>query len=246
MTIDHFALFFLNSLSTEYIILRCIGRMAFPIFAFLSVEALYHSRNVIRYVSVLIYLGIVIDICLYFSSKNTMGNTFIDLGLSILACYFLRKRNLYSLFAIIPIAYLISTDFCYYTYSDYGTFGLLLVLMIFASYEIAEQYEISLYKKTNIDLGVIKSTYDRKMKNYFSSISIVLIYLLFYSLYRMGVDIPIIPEAIIIQQYGIFSIIFIILYNGKRGYKNSILKYSFYAYYPLHVLIMLLISKLIA
>ena len=44
-----------------------------------------------------------------------------------------------------------------------------------------------------------------------------------------------------LQSLALFSLIIIWLYNGKRGYNNKYLKYSFYAFYPTHMLILSLI-----
>lgn len=63
MTIDHVSAFLLgggawihNTLFTladhkisTYFLLRCIGRLAFPIFAFLIVEGFKHTRNRFKY-----------------------------------------------------------------------------------------------------------------------------------------------------------------------------------------------------
>ena len=38
-----------------------------------------------------------------------------------------------------------------------------------------------------------------------------------------------------VQIFSLFSLIFIWLYNGKKGKKNKALQYGFYAFYPLHI-----------
>ena len=43
------------------------------------------------------------------------------------------------------------------------------------------------------------------------------------------------------QSFCILSLIPIWLYNGKRGKKNKMLQYGFYAFYPVHMLALYLI-----
>ena len=42
----------------------------------------------------------------------------------------------------------------------------------------------------------------------------------------------------------LLSLIPICLYNGQRGYNSKIIQYAFYLYYPLHIIIILLIKTL--
>ena len=43
------------------------------------------------------------------------------------------------------------------------------------------------------------------------------------------------------QSFAIFSLVFIWLYNGKQGIHNKITKYMFYSFYPLHLLLIVMI-----
>lgn len=59
MAIDHFAVLFLNPQSMEYLVARILGRVAFPIFAFLLVEGFFHSSNLKKYILRLTVLAVL-------------------------------------------------------------------------------------------------------------------------------------------------------------------------------------------
>nr|MCR5272671.1 conjugal transfer protein TraX [Lachnospiraceae bacterium] len=46
------------------------------------------------------------------------------------------------------------------------------------------------------------------------------------------------------EVYAIFSVLPILFYNGERGNTNKLLKYAFYAVYPVHLLIIACIQNL--
>lgn len=46
MVIDHVALYLMEDDTILYETMRCIGRIAFPVFAFLIAEGFIHTRNV--------------------------------------------------------------------------------------------------------------------------------------------------------------------------------------------------------
>jgi hypothetical protein len=48
------------------------------------------------------------------------------------------------------------------------------------------------------------------------------------------------------QTYMLISILFILLYNGKKGLSNRIIQSAFYLYYPLHLVIIFLVVYLIS
>lgn len=49
MVTDHIALYFLKDDTFLYGVMRCVGRIAFPVFAFLIAEGFTHTRNRMRY-----------------------------------------------------------------------------------------------------------------------------------------------------------------------------------------------------
>lgn len=62
MLIDHCAIAFCTSYGTLYWIMRGVGRIAFPIYAYLLVEGFFHTRNLKKYALRLLLLAIVSEI----------------------------------------------------------------------------------------------------------------------------------------------------------------------------------------
>jgi hypothetical protein len=105
--------------------------------------------------------------------------------------------------------------------TDYGAFGVLLIF-------VSHKYYNNFIKLTTgyillMFLYVLNYVVTLKMAN--PSLSLMNIMINYY---------PIEPIALV-------SLIFIKLYNGKRGVK---LKYLFYAFYPVHLLILSFINNI--
>lgn len=70
MTIDHLGLYYLGgeeaaSGSVTYHLMRMVGRLAFPIFAFLLVEGYVHTRDIRKYMMNLFVAAVISDIPWY-------------------------------------------------------------------------------------------------------------------------------------------------------------------------------------
>lgn len=214
MFIDHFAVLFVYT-KPYYYILRGIGRLSFPIFAFLIVEGFFHTSDRRRYAIRLAVFAIISEIPydLAFSWQfvnNQKQNIFITLLIGLLAIWalhnvtmgevkypqILRKvttvGNLQSIlkFLIMVVACVLG----YLTKCSYSYAGVFLILCFYIFYE----YHVG-----------------KALAN------------AFFNLIMFGG----------IQSFGTFSVIPIALYNGKRGkYKW---KWFFYLFYPVHLLVLI-------
>lgn len=196
MTIDHAG----ATLFPQYIVLRYIGRLAFPIFAFLCVEGIIHTRNPVKYMMQLGIFALISEIPFDMAFKGKIWDTssqniFFTLLLGVIAIYIMRQGALttykYSMIVILGfLAELLSTD--------YGMLGVWLI--------------VGLYM-----------TRDEWWK---MAVTLIVINVLLYG----G-----------IQSFGALAILFIVLYDGTRG---KGMKYFFYIYYPVHILILFAISTL--
>jgi hypothetical protein len=44
------------------------------------------------------------------------------------------------------------------------------------------------------------------------------------------------------EPYTALAFVFILLYNGQKGYSKKAIRYAFYAYYPFHIVLLGIIS----
>ncbi|MGH4138191.1 TraX family protein [Clostridium sp.] len=227
MLIDHMG----AALFPEATILRMIGRLSFPIFAYLIAVGYTKTNSFHKYLQrLLIFAGISqIPFSLAFSESISVHsfpdflrffvgspsphlNIFFTLAVGLIAIRVWDKGEsrfgkIIAILALGIVAQTFSTD--------YGIYG---VAMILAFYVFR----------------------DSKMK---TVISQTIVFILFYAsqillaiLSYPGILIKLVWFN---QALSLLALIFIFMYNGKKGKK---LKYFFYAFYPTHLLVIGLIK----
>lgn len=209
MLCDHIGAVFMD----DNAIMRAIGRMAFPIFAFLLAEGYRHTSDKRKYFIRLMVFAFVseapFDLVFYgraFSLERQ--NVFFTLAAGIVVMYAADIAYEKKLQAIIFVATAIAAAL--FLRFDYGLCGLLIITAFY------------MYEPDTGASGFLNKLWN----NMGFTVLTGVIWVLFY-----GVK----------QLYALFAIIPITLYNGERG--RSSLKYVFYLFYPVHLLVMYLIIK---
>lgn len=257
MTLDHIALLFLPSTDLAYEVLRSIGKISFPIFAFLAVEGAYKTHNIRNYLLRLGIIAVLMDVFGYIigaithitvASNPLIGNVFTDLFLGVLLVYLLKRKDKFSFLAIIPFTLAIlsniNIDINYGTIikADWGTFSIVLFTLFFIARETADYF----VTKRNQDVGLTDELLEKEKFKYskiFQAVALILTELIFNLIWHIDYTSSFLPnEFIPIGTYSTLAFIFILLYNGKKGFKSKNIQYLFYAYYPLHLLILGIIS----
>ena len=205
-----------------------IGRIAFPLFCFQLVNGYKHTQNINKYMTRLIIFGILSQIpfsffIYFYSGSFTTLNIFFTFALGLLAIYVLDKipNNLKFLgitldILIIALAEIIKVD--------YGWFGVALILCIYLFYDD---------KTKNILFNNSQNILIDKLHNNFL-FAIIFFILCFIKYYPFFSNVQ--ANIVWAQILSTFSpIIFMLLYDGKKG---PSLKYFFYAFYPIHLAIL--------
>lgn len=263
MTLDHIGLLFCergagNLINADYYALRAIGKMAFPIFAFLAIESLFKTKSELKYLArlgisagslffIALIIGFIADVPL---GKNLLlGNAFIDIFMGVLMIYFLKKKSWYSLLAVFPFLYELFSEFYVSPTwgtlfkADWGFFGICIFLMLYLGRLLADQIMKDVAAKSDIMLDAYKEAYGQKFYNVVSAISLLVISLIFYLIYRIDNSCFLLTDEFVpIGTYSCLSGIFFLFYNGRRGYSNKWIRASFYLYYPLHIALLGVLS----
>ena len=125
MTIDHVGFY----LFPDFVPLRCIGRLAFPLFAFLLVEGFRYTKSWRRYYMRLFYTAVITQIISFFLSKVTHTpysyNVVFTFCFALLSLVLSKKGG--ACLVLIPILALIAGVFdC-----DYGVYGVFLIIGLY-------------------------------------------------------------------------------------------------------------------
>ncbi len=224
MTVDHVGLLFFP----QYEIFRIIGRIALPIFSFMIAEGCRHTRNKLRYFLTIFVIGLICQIAYGLYSDDLYMNILITFSFSILLIYSLQhfKTALFDVNATPTLKMLSAVVFVFsvaavYCFNllvavDYGFFG--CMLPVFAS---------AFHLPKNCDREELVKIDTNKV-----SVLLLSLGMLFLTL-----------DSGIGQAWCLLSLPFLFLYSGHRGKYR--MKYFFYVYYPVHLLLLEFINLLI-
>ena len=125
MTIDHAGLLLFGDATW----MRAVGRLAFPLFAYLIAEGFRYTRNRRRYFFGILALGTFCQIVCEIFSPGEMWNVLLTFSLSIALLYLLERSKADARFlAAFGTGLILVFFFTKYIPVDYGFFGVLLPL----------------------------------------------------------------------------------------------------------------------
>lgn len=136
MTVDHIGV----HLFPQYPILRIIGRLAFPIYAYCIAEGCVHTKNRKKYLMQMAGMALLCQLVYFFAMGSLFQCILVTFTLSILTIYAIDSgssvKAAAALCAVVLIAvflpqWLPNTDFAV----DYGLWGVLLPVAVYLSRE---------------------------------------------------------------------------------------------------------------
>lgn len=143
MMIDHTAFVFKEEIYTIpngdalYLSMRLIGRVAFPIFAFLLVEGFLHTKHMSRYLRDLLLFALVSEIPADFAFYNEMtlewSNVFftLALGLAMLICIDRINQSGYLFWLLSACLLVLFSSISWFIKTDYSIVGILLIYVYY-------------------------------------------------------------------------------------------------------------------
>lgn len=209
--------------------LACLGRIAFPIFAFLLVEGYFHTKNLKKYLLRLLIGAIVSEFpfnlafygrWFYPNHQNVLWTFLIALALVHCNEEARKTSQLLLRFAASTATIVLALVVGSVTHIDYHHAGLLTVLVFYfcrgrTGWHFAGQF---------LCLGYIHS---------------VLLQSFTYEVELLGYSLSLPRQAL-----ALLALIPIWLYRGRQGHHSRLFQYACYAFYPLHLLILSLLKRL--
>ena len=212
--------------------LTCVGRLAFPIFAFMIVEGYFHTKNLKKYILRLLIFALISEIPFNLMVGGALFNpvhqnvlwTFL-IAISVIWLNERAKKKECRLWLRILIAL--------------GTSGMGSVLGLLTM--------VDYYHAGVLTVLVFYFFRERKWWCYLCQLA-CLVYLNFEMLGGFGYEFNIFGREVFVAQQGlaVLALIPIWLYRGKQGYYNKVMKYIYYGFYPAHLLLLWLIALVIS
>lgn len=225
MALDHIGAYILPQL----VVLRIIGRLAFPVFSFAIYEGCQYTRHPARYLGMMFAMGLACMAVYCFFTDRIFDNILITFSLSICAVYsfqfcrdcFARKRSGRRLIGVLVFVSCLAGLYvtCLLIDVDYGFCGVILPLLA----------ELSASIPTSS--GHPSADYDSLKRKNMALIG-----------FSAGLVLLSLQASWHIQFFCLAALPLLLLYNGRRG--TFSMKYFFYIFYPVH-LIVIWITELI-
>ena len=197
--------------------LRCVGRVAFPIFCFLIAEGCVYTHDRKKYAARLLVFALLSEIPYNLMNSGMIWdpydqNVLWTLLTGALVCWLID----WALKKCTPLSFVLTGAAMVAAYwlleafrTDYGGWGMLLVAAFY---------------------GVHRAPSGAVVKMIAQAFGLA-----FFSLGVMG-------GYLSIELWSLVSLAPIWLYNGQRGFSHKAVQYGFYAFYPVHILALSLIA----
>jgi len=205
--------------------LTCAGRLAFPIFAFMTVEGYFHTRNLKRYALRLLLFALLSEVPFDLMYGGTWfypvhQNVIWTLLLGLLGVHLMETvRKKQKLWVSLPVCAAVAAAGALLGtlgMTDYYGAG---VLTVFAFY-------IFRGRKWWCLLGQVLTLY---------WINVVLLGGLMYPIRLFGMEFELCQQGL-----ALLALVPIWLYRGRQGCHSKPFQYACYAFYPVHMLLLVL------
>ena len=208
--------------------LTCIGRLTFPLYAFMIVEGYFHTKNLKKYVCRLLLFAVVSEIpfnlamgsrVFYPIHQNVLWSFLISIGL-IHWNEKVKEKQIWKQILVCVASVCIGYIGGIITFVDFYNAGIFMVLVFY---------------------------YFRSKKWWCYILQFVCMwYINFEMLGGFSYEVDIFGQTHFIarQGFAMLALIPIWMYKGEQGYHNKTMQYIYYTFYPLHLLILGIIKIL--
>lgn len=214
MVIDHIGFFFFP----QMFLLRAIGRISLPLFAWLIANGAYHTHDINAYARRIFIFAVLSQVPFFLAntfvtSSVLVLNVLFTLFIGLVAIKYIKKTSDKKLWIFITLICGLAGNFFQ---TDYGWFGVASIVSFYIFFTNKKYLILS-------QVGVFAlSIFIQIWVNFFT-----------HTLFPFSIT------TIFYELPGLFSLFFILLYNQKEGIK---VKYFFYIFYPVQYVLFFLIK----
>ena len=203
--------------------LTCIGRISFPIFAFLLVEGYFHTGNLKKYAGRLLLFAVLSEIpfnlamgsgLIYPVHQNILWSLLISLGLIHWNEQAKKTGKIWKRIVVGCISVAVGYVAGLVTMVDYYHAGILTALAFY------------FFR-------------GKKWWNYIGQL-VCLWYINTEMLGGLVYEIPLFGKTVSLvrQSFALLALIPLWMYRGKQGHRSKVFQYVCYSFYPLHLLVL--------
>ena len=195
-------------------VLRIIGRLAYPIFAYMIAEGCRYTKNKARYFCTMLAIACACSVVTYFAERSLYQSIFTTFSCTILL--------IFALDAAVKTAERAEKFF----------WGICAAVLTFLYFAVFQLWMIPGFETDYGFLGVITSVLVWLGRSKAEKLSGLTVGLCLLS-----------AELGTVQFCSLAAAGLLYFYNGERG--NHSLKWAFYGYYPLHIVALYGVARII-
>ena len=177
MTIDHIGYF----LFPQMTILRIIGRLAYPIFAYMIAEGCRYTRNKMRYFCTVLAIACVCSVATYFAERSLYQSIFTTFSCAMILIFSLtaakeateRAEKIFWGVCTMMLVFLYFAVFQLWMIpgleTDYGFLGIITPVLVWLGRSKAE-------KLAGLTIGLCLLSVEFGMVQFFSLAAVILLY----------------------------------------------------------------------
>ena len=210
--------------------LTCVGRIAFPIFAFMAVEGYFHTHNLKKYLLRMLIFAVISEVpfdlmyggtWFYLVHQNVIWTLMMGLvGIHLMETV-RKKKSIFVYILVSAIVVILGGLLGTLSMVDYYGMG---VLTVFIFYFFRG-------RKWWCLLGQMLALY---------WVNVELLGGLMYPIRLFGMEFDLCQQGL-----ALLALLPIWLYRGRQGYHSKPFQYFCYAFYPIHMLVIVLVLNFI-
>ena len=210
--------------------LTCVGRIAFPIFAFMAVEGYFHTHNLKKYLLRMLIFAVISEVPFDLMYGGTWfypvhQNVIWTLMMGLVGIHLMetvrKKKSIFVYILVSAIVVILGGLLGTLSMVDYYGMG---VLTVFIFYFFRG-------RKWWCLLGQMLALY---------WVNVELLGGLMYPIRLFGMEFELCQQGL-----ALLALLPIWLYRGRQGYHSKPFQYFCYAFYPIHMLVIVLVLNFI-